>query len=123
SERLRAALQQHQPCPVCGSTEHPWHAQATGIGLETLRQAEQTVSEPAERERQLRDSKQTLEGAIRVQRQQQTQMQADLQQQTQHMQAAQTELQNLAGKAQAEAILQLPESEWLPAQQQLQNQI
>ncbi|MFM7923931.1 MAG: hypothetical protein ACKPJJ_27240, partial [Planctomycetaceae bacterium] len=50
-------------------------------------------------------------------------MQADLQQQTQHMQAAQTELQNLAGKAQAEAILQLPESEWLPAQQQLQNQI
>lgn len=123
SERLRAALQQHQPCPVCGSTEHPWHAQATGIGLETLRQAEQTVSELAERERQLRDSKQTLEGAIRVQRQQQTQMQADLQQQTQHMQAAQTELQNLAGKAQAEAILQLPESEWLPAQQQLQNQI
>lgn len=39
------------------------------------------------------------------------------------MQAAQTELQNLAGKAQAAAILQLPESEWLPAQQRLQNQI
>jgi len=123
SERLRAALQQHQPCPVCGSTEHPWHAQATGIGLETLRQAEQTVSELAERERQLRDSKQNLEGAIRIQRQQQAQLQADLQQQTQQMQATQTELQNLAGKAEAAAILQLPEPEWLPAQQQLQNQI
>lgn len=123
SERLRAALQQHQPCPVCGSTEHPWHAQTTGIGLETLRQAEQTVSELAERERQLRDSKLNLEGAIRIQRQLQTDLQTDLQLQTQQMQAAQTELQNLAGKAQAAAILQLPESEWLPAQQRLQNQI
>src|SRR5690606_14610558 len=84
-EALRAALVPGEPCPVCGSGEHPWH-QADAL-LAALHQQDESEVERArqalqaqdQRLQELRDSHTELSNHIRQAQQRQTEIAAELQ--------------------------------------------
>ncbi|WNW14160.1 AAA family ATPase [Pseudomonas sp. DTU_2021_1001937_2_SI_NGA_ILE_001] len=84
-ETLRNQLQDDQPCPVCGSVEHPWHQpEALLQGLaefddNELAQAEQTVERFKERRSQLREQYGVLTARMKDLLGQQEQVQGQLQ--------------------------------------------
>ena len=43
TQRLRAALQVNQPCPVCGSPEHPWQHQTPEVEIAGVKAAQSHV--------------------------------------------------------------------------------
>ena len=123
AERLRAALQHNQPCPVCGALEHPWHAQPPGIGVETLQRAEQQVRDLTAVDQHLRSTEQNLAGAIKFRQQRQSELRAELLQQRQQLESARQELHAVSESTAAALILQQPETQWQVTLQQTMQQL
>lgn len=114
-EALRAALVPGEPCPVCGSGEHPWHqtdALVASLDRHDDREAEraqQALQEQDQRLQELRDRHVALSTQLRQTQQRQGEVDAQLQ-------ALAPRLLALPAHAQ---LLQQPEAErsqWLQAQ-------
>ncbi|WP_407311143.1 AAA family ATPase [Pseudomonas sp. nanlin1] len=84
-EQLRASLQPEQPCPVCGSQEHPYqHAEVllqalAGDDEQAAAEARQHVEQLAEQLGQLREVFSALREQLKAVTQQQAQLQAEQQ--------------------------------------------
>lgn len=114
-EALRAALVPGEPCPVCGSGEHPWHqtdALVASLDHHDDREAERArkvLQEQDQRLQELRDRHVALSTQLRQTQQRQSEIDAQLQ-------ALAPRLLALPAHAQ---LLQQPEAErsqWLEAQ-------
>ncbi|MEB2325817.1 MAG: AAA family ATPase [Pseudomonas sp.] len=114
-EALRAALVPGEPCPVCGSSEHPWHqtdALVASLDRHDDREAEraqQALQEQDQRLQELRDRHVALSTQLRQTQQRQSEIDAQLQ-------ALAPRLLALPAHAQ---LLEQPEAErsqWLEAQ-------
>ncbi len=114
-EALRAALVPGEPCPVCGSDEHPW--QQTDALVASLdrhddseaARAQQALQEQDQRLQELRDRHVTLSTQLRQTQQRQSEVEAQLQ-------ALAPRLLALPARAR---LLEQPEAErsqWLEAQ-------
>ncbi|MCQ4305465.1 exonuclease SbcC [Stutzerimonas frequens] len=84
-EALRAALVPGEPCPVCGSQEHPWHAADTllaGLDQQDDREAErarEALQAQDQRLQELRDRHVALSTQLRQSQQRQVEVEAQLQ--------------------------------------------
>ncbi|NRF49008.1 hypothetical protein HRF68_15395, partial [Pseudomonas stutzeri] len=84
-EALRAALVPGEPCPVCGSDEHPW--QQTDALVASLARhddseaarAQQALQEQDQRLQELRDRHVALSTQLRQTQQRQSEVDAQLQ--------------------------------------------
>ena len=114
-EALRASLVPGEPCPVCGSGEHPWHqAEALVASLDRhddseAERARQALQEQDQRLQELRDRHVALSTHLRQTQQRQGEVEAQLQ-------SLAPRLLALPGHAQ---LVEQPEdqrSRWLEAQ-------
>ncbi|MCA9033910.1 MAG: AAA family ATPase [Planctomycetaceae bacterium] len=64
AKRLRSTLQNNEPCPVCGSHEHPFSTHEPDVESSAIRAAEEVVSETEKRLRNYRASCSKLEASI-----------------------------------------------------------
>jgi len=84
-EALRAALVPGEPCPVCGSQEHPWHAadaMLAGLDQQDDREAErarEALQAQEQRLQELRDRHVALSTQLRQSQQRQREVEAQLQ--------------------------------------------
>lgn len=123
AERLRAALQDARPCPVCGSTEHPWQTETHGIGMEVLQSAEKQVRDCVDFEQELRARERFLAGAIGGQQRQLSLLQNEQLQRRQQLEATLLDLRTFSASAATALVLQQPEPQWLTALQQTVQQV
>ena len=114
-EALRAALIPGEPCPVCGSDEHPWHqTDALITSLEShddseAERARQALQKEDQRLQELRDRHVSLSTQLRQTQQRQGEVEAQLQ-------ALAPRLLALPGHAQLLAQPEAERPQWLEAQ-------
>lgn len=78
AERFRSQLSPDSPCPVCGSTEHPWHASADVPSQAALQAAKAAVQEHTTAESETTRQLANLTAAISSEESRQQQLKSEL---------------------------------------------
>lgn len=111
AERLRAALQPDRPCPVCGATEHPWHAEPPGIQQTALQEAQRRHQQLAESLQQFKADKARLQGIIDGLREECQQLQDDQQPLRKKVEEAEQDLQQFRADPDTAQILEFSDDQ------------